>query len=100
MEKIQVRHNFLIDLNYDLLTLFIKLLNFKNKIVEYDVYNLKNNKYQCECKLYDILLDDNNDYDKEYRKNIFFGKKFDCRLSVIDLLFLKGPESGFFINNF
>ena len=28
------------------------------------------------------------------------GKKFDCRLSVIDLLFLKGPESGFFINNF
>ena len=82
------------------MTLFIKLLNFKNKIVEYDVNNLKNNKYQSEGKLYDILLDDNNDYDKEYRKNIFFGKKFDCRLSVIDLLFLKGPESGFFINNF
>jgi len=44
LDKIKVRHNFLIDLNYDLLTLFIKLLNFKNKIVESDAINLKNNK--------------------------------------------------------
>ena len=96
-EKIQVRHNFLIDLNYDLLTLIIKLLNFKNKIVEYDVNKLKNNKYQSEGILNDILLNDKN---KKWKKNEFLGKKFDYKLSVIDLLFLKGPESGFFINNF
>ena len=97
MEKIQVRHNFLIDLNYDLLTLIIKLLNFKNKIVEYDVNKLKNNKYQSEGILNDILPNDKN---KKWKKNEFLGKKFDYKLSVIDLLFLKGPESGFFINNF
>ena len=79
------------------MTLIIKLLNFKNKIVEYDVNKLKNNKYQSEGILNDILLNDKN---KEWKKNEFLGKKFDCRLSVIDLLFLKGPESGFFINNF
>ena len=37
---------------------------------------------------------------KSIEKTFFFGKKFDYKLSVIDLLFLKGPESGFFINNF
>ena len=97
LEKIKVRHNFLIDLNNDLLTLFIKLLNFKNKIVESDAINLKNNKYQAEEMYNDKLFNKNV---KEYRKNLFLGKKFDYKLSVIDLLFVKGPESGFFINNF
>ena len=97
LDKIKVRHNFLIDLNYDLLTLFIKLLNFKNKIVESDAINLKNNQYQAEEMCNDKLS--TNNY-KEYRKNLFLGKKFDYNLSVIDLLFIKGPESGFFINNF
>ena len=31
------------------------------------------------------------------RENVFLGKKFDYNLSVIDLLFLKGPESGFLL---
>tara|TARA_B100000614_G_scaffold63608_1_gene56359 strand:+ start:1109 stop:1702 length:594 start_codon:yes stop_codon:yes gene_type:complete len=97
LDKIKVRHNFLIDLNYDLLTLFIKLLNFKNKIVESDAINLKNNNYRAEEMYNDKLFNKNV---KEYRKNLFLGKKFDYKLSVIDLLFVKGPESGFFINNF
>lgn len=97
LDKIKVRHNFLIDLNNDLLTLFINLLNFKNKIIESDAINLKNNKYKAEEMHNDKLF--NSNY-KEYRKNLFLGKKFDYKLSVIDLLFFKGPESGFFINNF
>ena len=61
------------------------------------VYNLKNHKYQPEGMYNDNLF--NHDH-KECRKNLFLGKKFDYKLSVIDLLFVKGPESGFFINNF
>ena len=34
------------------------------------------------------------------RDDFFLGKNFDYRLSVIDLLFLRGPESGFLIRNF
>ena len=37
---------------------------------------------------------------KEFRNNFFLGKKFDYPVSVLDLLFLKGPESGYFINNY
>ena len=34
------------------------------------------------------------------RNNLFLGKEFDYDYSVIDLIFLKGPESGYFIRNF
>ena len=97
LDKIKVRQNFLIDLNYDLLTLFIKLLNFENKIIESSSINLKNNKNESASTRKNNFLDENNN---KFRKNLFLGKKFDYKVSVIDLLFLKGPESGFFINNF
>ena len=42
INKIKLRHNFLIDLNCDLLTLFCNLLNFENKIFESDNKNQKN----------------------------------------------------------
>ena len=97
LDKIKVRQNFLIDLNYDLLTLLIKLLNFENKIIESSSINLKNNKNESASTRKNNFLDENNN---KFRKNLFLGKKFDYKVSVIDLLFLKGPESGFFINNF
>ena len=34
------------------------------------------------------------------RDDFFLGKNFDYSYSVIDLLFLRGPESGFLIRNF
>ena len=97
LDKIKVRQNFLIDLNYDLLTLFIKLLNFENKIIESSSINLKNNKNESASTRKNNFLDEHNN---KFKKNLFLGKKFDYKVSVIDLLFLKGPESGFFINNF
>ena len=97
LDKIKVRQNFLIDLNYDLLTLLIKLLNFENKIIESSSINLKNNKNESASTWKNNSLDEHNN---KFRKNLFLGKKFDYKVSVIDLLFLKGPESGFFINNF
>tara|TARA_Y100000996_G_C22309573_1_gene555631 strand:+ start:113 stop:706 length:594 start_codon:yes stop_codon:yes gene_type:complete len=97
LDKIKVRQNFLIDLNYDLLTLFIKLLNFENKIIESSSINLKKDKNESASTWNNNFLDEHNN---KSRKNLFLGKKFDCKVSIIDLLFLKGPESGFFINNF
>ena len=40
-----------------------------------------------------------NDINK-IRNDFILGKNFDYRYSVIDLLFLRGPESGYLIRNF
>ncbi|MEC7878531.1 MAG: WbqC family protein [Bacteroidota bacterium] len=97
INKIKLRHNFLIDLNCDLLTLFCDLLNFENKIFKYDSKNQKNFqktvKKSKNIKISSFAI-------KEFRNNFFLGKKFDYPVSVLDLLFLKGPESGYFINNY
>ena len=34
------------------------------------------------------------------RDDFLLGKNFDYRLSVVDLLFLKGPETGYYIKTF
>ena len=34
------------------------------------------------------------------RDDFLLGKNFDYSLSVVDLLFLKGPETGYYIRNF
>ena len=97
INKIKLRHNFLIDLNCDLLTLFYDLLNFENKIFKFDSKNQKNLqktlKKSKNIKISSLSI-------KEFRNNFFLGKKFDYPVSVLDLLFLKGPESGYFINNY
>ena len=97
IKVLKLRHNFLIDLNYDLLTLLCKFLNFENKI----------QKFQNKSNLGDIIKVYNHynsnlalDNIEEERNNLFLGKKFDYGYSVIDLIFLKGPESGYFIRNF
>ena len=97
IEVLKLRHNFLIDLNYDLLTLLYKFLNFENKIKKFQ------NKYNLGDIIkvynhYNSNIEKNNI--EEQRNNLFLGKKFDYSYSVIDLIFLKGPESGYFIRNF
>jgi len=91
------RHNYLIDLNYDLLTHLLKILNYDNKIriIEDDnskIIDLRSRKIE-------FLNQQANDIN-QIRDDFFLGKNFDYRLSVIDLLFLRGPESGFLIRNF
>ena len=97
IKVLKLRHNFLIDLNYDLLTLLYKFLNFEKKIQKFQ------NKYNLEDIIkvynhYNSNIEKNNI--EEERNNLFLGKKFDYSYSVIDLIFLKGPESGYFIRNF
>ena len=91
------RHNYLIDLNYDLLTHLLKILNYDNKIriIEDDnskIIDLRSRKIQFPNQL-------SNDINR-IRDDFFLGKNFDYSYSVIDLLFLRGPESGFLIRNF
>ena len=97
IKVLELRHNFLIDLNYDLLALLYKFLNFENKI----------EKFQNKNDLKDVIntyshykLNSGQNNIDEKRNNLFVGKKFDYDYSVIDLIFLKGPESGYFIRNF
>ena len=91
------RHNYLIDLNYDLLTHLLKILNYDNKIriIEDDnskIIDLRSRKIQFPNQ-------QSNDINR-IRDDFFLGKNFDYSYSVIDLLFLRGPESGFLIRNF
>ncbi|MAD59089.1 MAG: hypothetical protein CMB81_02005 [Flammeovirgaceae bacterium] len=90
-------HTYLVDLNYDLLSLFLDLLNFDQKLSKtplVDIFSDKNTIFNTETS-----LSCNNDV-HIMRKDFFLGKNFDYKLSVLDLLFLKGPESGFYIRNF
>ena len=91
------RHNYLIDLNYDLLTHLLKILNYDNKIriIEDDNSEI----IDLRSKKIEFPNEQANDINK-IRDDFFLGKNFDYRYSVIDLLFLRGPESGFLIRNF
>ena len=97
MKILQLRHNFLIDLNYDLLALLCKFLNYENKIEKFQ----NKNNLEDVIKVYNHynLNSKKNNIDLK-RNNLFIGKEFDYDYSVIDLIFLKGPESGYFIRNF
>ena len=91
------RHNYLVDLNYDLLTHLLKVLNYENKI---KIIEDDNDKIiDLRSKRIDFPIGHVNNINK-IRDDFFLGKNFDYRYSVIDLLFLKGPETGFLIRNF
>ena len=97
IKVLKLRHNFLIDLNYDLLTLFCQFLGFENKIEKFQ--NKNNLEHVLEVYDHYNSFSKKEDVDQK-RNNFFLGKKFDYDYSVIDLIFLKGPESGYFIRNF
>tara|TARA_Y100000992_G_C21262705_1_gene492173 strand:- start:469 stop:1161 length:693 start_codon:yes stop_codon:yes gene_type:complete len=96
-QVLNLNHTFLVDLNYDLLSLFLDLLNFDQKLsktTSVNSFNYKNTIFNDETSLSSIKEVD------IMRKDFFLGKNFDYKLSIVDLLFLKGPESGFHIRNF
>ena len=94
------RHIFLFDLNHDLLTLLFKFLNFDNKIKKREdiIHNgLKFNDGRYLCDPVDDEKKINNSKKISYNNN--FGKNFDMNISILDLLFVKGPETGLFVNS-
>ena len=97
---LKLRHIFLFDLNYDLLTLFFKLLNFENNFRKEKELILNGFKFDDLTHLSrinndnEIILTSNKIY---YNNN--FGKNFDTNVSILDLLFMKGPETKYFLNS-
>ena len=97
IDKIKTRHNFLVDLNHDLLTLIHKFLNFQTPLRVNTTKTTNNDKINRNERSY---INNKKQNIKDIRENFFHGKVFDYDISVIDLLFLKGPESGYYIRNF
>ena len=99
-QVLKLRHIFLFDLNYDLLTLFFKLLNFENNFRKEKELILNGFKFDDLTHLSninndnEIILTSNKIY---YNNN--FGKNFDTNVSILDLLFMKGPETRYFLNS-
>ena len=99
-QVLKLRHIFLFDLNYDLLTLFFKLLNFENNFRKEKELILNGFKFDDLTHLSRINNDNeiNLTSNKIYYNN-FFGKNFDINVSILDLLFMKGPETRYFLNS-
>ena len=97
-QVLKLRHIFLFDLNYDLLTLFFKLLNFENNFRKEKELILNGFKFDDLTHLSrinndnEIILTSNKIY---YNNN--FGKNFDTNVSILDLFFMKGPETKYFL---
>jgi hypothetical protein len=99
-QVLKLRHIFLFDLNYDLLTLFFKLLNFENNFRKEKKLVLNGLKFDDLTHLSHINNDNeiNLTSNKIYYNN-YFGKNFDTNVSILDLLFMKGPETKYFLNS-
>ena len=97
---LKLRHICLFDLNYDLLTLFFKLLNFENNFRKEKLLILNGLKFDDLTHLSRINNDNeiNLTSNKIYYNN-YFGKNFDTNVSILDLLFMKGPETRYFLNS-
>ena len=97
---LKMRHNFLIDLNHDLLSLICKFLDIKNKIRYVDEKRLNS----CDFDDYRNIVNPKSSYSSRkifdpYQYTHVFGKDFVPNLSIIDLLFSEGPRSIEVINN-
>ena len=97
---LKMRHNFLIDLNHDLLTLICKFLDLKKKIRYVDEKRLNS----CDFDDYRNIVNPKSLYSSRkifdpYQYTHVFGKDFVPNLSIIDLLFSEGPRSIEVINN-
>ena len=97
LNVLKTNHKFMIDLNYDLLSLFLELLNYDQKPVKNTSDNIINNKKTILKSNNSLMSVDNI---VKMRDDFLLGKNFDYSLSVVDLLFLKGPETGYYIRNF
>ena len=79
------------------MTLINKFLNFQTPIRLDNTKTINNDKINRNERSY---FDNKKLNIKDIRENFFRGKVFDYEICVIDLLFLKGPESGYYIRNF
>ena len=89
------KYDFLIDLNYDLLTICLRLVGIK-KEVTYNLSGLKNSQYE----LIDVISVINNKKSQNHFKYYqpipyyqTFGNDFVSNLSIVDLIFNMGPEA-------
>jgi hypothetical protein len=91
----QKKYDFLVDLNYDLLTICLRLVGIKNKIT----YNLSGTKSGEFDVLNEISQINNKKCEDIFRYYVptpyyqTFGNDFVGNLSIIDLIFNMGPEA-------
>ena len=91
-------HNYLIDLNLNLLEMLIKILKLKKKVLYTDKFlpaGIDQNDFR-----YSISPKKNSDYiQKEYQQVFGEGNNFVTGLSIIDLIFNMGPDSGKYLQS-
>ncbi|WP_229217050.1 WbqC family protein [Dyadobacter luteus] len=91
----QKKYNFLIDLNYELLTICLRLVGIKNRVT----YNLSGTKNGENGVLNEISQINNKKAGyifKYYAPEPYyqtFGNDFVSNLSIVDLIFNMGPEA-------
>ncbi len=95
------KHKYLMDMNFELLSLCLKLLNIEKKIEYTQEYN--NGPEAGILDLRDVISPKikyvkNNLY-KENVYNQIFGKNFVSNLSIIDLLFCEGGNAKKILQN-
>ncbi len=100
MNCLNLRHNFLIDLNHDLLTLLCSFVDLDNNFKFLEEKDSKSFIFDN----YSMIVHPKSYYSSRniYFSSIYkhvFGKEFVPNLSVLDLLFSEGPNSSEIINN-
>jgi hypothetical protein len=89
------KYDFLIDLNYDLLTICLRLVGIKNRVT-YNLSGVENSRNDLVCEVSQINSKKNNDIFKYYNPETYyqtFGNDFVSNLSIVDLIFNAGPEA-------
>jgi len=94
----QKKHKYLVDLNFELLTICLNKLNLKQTKSyslsyfdqSYDIFDARN-RFDNKKNRENYIFTDNRPY---YQT---FGKGFLPNLSIVDLIFNTGPEAGFYI---
>lgn len=85
----------LIDFNYQLLTLCLKLMKWDKKLTNTESYqqSLPEDFLDLRSVVHPKTYWQNNSLYKTKKYNQVFGKDFDSNLSIIDLLFCEGPSA-------
>jgi hypothetical protein len=94
------RPDYLLDLDHQLLTLCLKLLNLNVEIIYTDKYveNLAGNIHDLRSAITPKQTYSSRPFYKPVEYQQLFGANFDTNLSVIDLLFCEGPNARTIIN--